>query len=185
MDLLSLAGVVNDGLVVFVRAVGEVHANDIKTGLAELVDGHDRVGLGANGADDGGPTVVPGGLEFGVELGEPGNLGGAGAEVVKSGRHLESRKRDEVVRMVGMVRGSSTCEKERKVKSWNSVESCSSLKEKVSGIFIRMVGVLEGDGERARHSPQLHDQIKCPGQDAEHSRKETAADRTHHRMIAS
>ena len=112
LDLLSLAGVVDDGLVVLVRPVGEVHANDIEAGLAELVDGLDRVRLGANGADDGGPTVVLGGLEFGVELGEPRNLGGAGAEVVKSGRHVESRRRGKVVRM---VRGDSACEKERKM----------------------------------------------------------------------
>lgn len=88
LGLLGLASIVNDGLVVFVGAVGEVHTNDIETSLAELVDGCDRVGLGANGADDGGSTIVLGGLDLSVELREPRNLGGAGAEVVKSGRHV-------------------------------------------------------------------------------------------------
>ena len=31
LDLLSLSGIVNDGLVVFVGTVGEVHADDIET----------------------------------------------------------------------------------------------------------------------------------------------------------
>lgn len=91
LDLLSLASIVNHRLVVFVGAVGEVHANNIETGLAELVNGRNRVGLRPNGADDRGTTIVLGWLEFGVELGQPRNLSGAGAEVVKSCCHFESK----------------------------------------------------------------------------------------------
>ena len=35
---------------------GCLHADNVKTGITELVDGLDGVGLRANGADDGGPT---------------------------------------------------------------------------------------------------------------------------------
>lgn len=51
--LLSLAGVVDDRLVICVVTVGAVHANDVETSLAERVDGSGRVGLWANGTDDG------------------------------------------------------------------------------------------------------------------------------------
>jgi hypothetical protein len=34
LGLLGLTGVVNDRLVVLVRAVGEVHANNVETGFA-------------------------------------------------------------------------------------------------------------------------------------------------------
>lgn len=44
---LGLAGVVNDGLVVLVAAVREVHADDLQTSSAEHVDLLGRVGLGA------------------------------------------------------------------------------------------------------------------------------------------
>jgi hypothetical protein len=96
LNLLSLAGIVDNGLVVFVGAVGEVHANNVKTGSAELVDGLDRVCLGADCADDGGAAVVLGWLELGVQLGEPFDLSRAGAEVVKGGRHLDSSRQKRV-----------------------------------------------------------------------------------------
>lgn len=60
--------------MVLVGAVGEVHAHDVKTGQAQLVDGLDRVGLGANGADDGGAAQVALGLVGSVERGQPGDL---------------------------------------------------------------------------------------------------------------
>lgn len=74
LDLLSGAGVVNDGLVVLVRAVGEVHADDVETGITQTVDGLDRVGLGANGADNGGTAVVARGSVCGVQRGKPRDL---------------------------------------------------------------------------------------------------------------
>ena len=62
--LLNLARMINYRLVVFVRAMGEVHADKIETGSSELVDGIDRVRLGADSADDGGPTVILDRLEL-------------------------------------------------------------------------------------------------------------------------
>jgi hypothetical protein len=75
LSLLGLTGVVNDRLVVLVRAMREVHADHVQTGCflvggvrgvstlehievlfgltsSEHVDGLGRVCLGANGADD-------------------------------------------------------------------------------------------------------------------------------------
>lgn len=65
------AGVVNDRLVVVVRAVGEVHADNVEADVAQLVDCLDGVGLGADGADDGAAAVVALGLEGRVERREP------------------------------------------------------------------------------------------------------------------
>jgi hypothetical protein len=48
--------------------MGEVHANDIETSRAELVDGLDRVRFGANCADDGSSAVVLGRLKLKVTL---------------------------------------------------------------------------------------------------------------------
>lgn len=50
---LSFAGVVDDGLVVWVVSMRAVHANNVKASSAELVDSLWRVGLWANGANDG------------------------------------------------------------------------------------------------------------------------------------
>lgn len=61
--------------------MGEVHANNIETGGAELVDGLDRVGLGADRADDGGAAVVALRSVVGIQVGEPGNAA-AGIEVL-------------------------------------------------------------------------------------------------------
>ena len=61
--------------MVLVAAMGEVHANDIETSGAELVDGLDGVGLGSNGADDGGSTEVSCWLVLGVQLRKPLDLG--------------------------------------------------------------------------------------------------------------
>lgn len=58
LGLLGGASIVNDGLVVLVLAVGEVHANNIEAGGSQLVDGLDRVGLGTDCADDGCSSEV-------------------------------------------------------------------------------------------------------------------------------
>lgn len=68
--------------MILVAAVREVHASDVETMIAELVDGLDRVGLGADGADDGSTAELASGLELSVELREPLNLASK-AEVVK------------------------------------------------------------------------------------------------------
>lgn len=59
----------------------EVHADDVQARLAEAVDGLDRVGLGSDGADDGGAAEVPLRLDGGVEVGEPGD-GAANFEMI-------------------------------------------------------------------------------------------------------
>ena len=84
---------VNDGLMVFVGAVGEVHADDVEASLAEPVDCLDRVCLGTNCADDGCTAIVLCRLVVGVQLGEPRDLGRARCEVIHSccGRHVEGR----------------------------------------------------------------------------------------------
>lgn len=89
---LGLAGIVNDRLVVLVGAVRKVHADDIQTSSTERVDLLGRVGLGANGADDGCATVLLGGVVLGVELGQPFNPGPAGVEVVESVGHSCERR---------------------------------------------------------------------------------------------
>lgn len=86
----GLTGIVNDGLVVLVGAMGEVHANDVETGIAETVDGLDRVGLGANGADDGGATVVLLGAVGSVERREPGEATAADVEMILSSSSHET-----------------------------------------------------------------------------------------------
>lgn len=88
----GLAGIVNDGLVVLVGAVGEVHANDVEAGIAEAVDGLDRVGLGANGADDGGATVVVLGAVGGVEGRQPGEAAAADVEMILSSSSHETNR---------------------------------------------------------------------------------------------
>lgn len=80
----GLAGIVNDGLVVLVGAVGEVHADDVEAGIAETVDGLDRVGLGANGANDGRAAIVVLRAVGGVEGGEPGEAATADVEMILS-----------------------------------------------------------------------------------------------------
>ena len=69
---------VDNGLMVFVGTVGKVHADDIEASLAELVDSLNGVCLRTNCADDRGSAVVLGGVEIGVQLGEPSDLGCAG-----------------------------------------------------------------------------------------------------------
>jgi hypothetical protein len=85
--LLGLARMVDDGLVVVVGAVGEVHADDIETSLAQRVDLLSRVCLGSNGTDDGGPAVFFGWLVLSVELRQPFNSGSSRVEVVESIGH--------------------------------------------------------------------------------------------------
>lgn len=110
LGLLGGAGIVNDGLVVLVAAVllvdtmladgrqtgrgsgvahGEVHAHDVQTGLAQSVDGLNRVGLGTDGADDGRAAVVLLGLVGSVEAGEPGDLSAYIKVVLSSSSHCE------------------------------------------------------------------------------------------------
>lgn len=72
--------------MVLVRAVGEVHANNIETCHAQFVDRLDGVGLGANCADDGCTAVVLCWLVFGIELAQPLDLG-AGGEMICSSSH--------------------------------------------------------------------------------------------------
>jgi hypothetical protein len=71
LGFFSGASIVNDRLVIFVGAVGEVHAHNIKTGSSELVDGLDRVCLGTNSADDRSSSQVLLGGVGGVERGQP------------------------------------------------------------------------------------------------------------------
>lgn len=51
--------------------MGKVHADNVETRIPELVDGLNRVGLGADCADDGGAAVVALGSESSVERGKP------------------------------------------------------------------------------------------------------------------
>jgi hypothetical protein len=85
--------------VVFVAAVGKVHAHHVQTSIAELVDGLDRVCLWADGADDGSPAQVPLGLQGSVELGEPVNS--AQVEVIESSSGHRDSYRSLCERMVG------------------------------------------------------------------------------------
>ena len=77
LNLLRLAGIVNDRLVVAVFAVGEVHSDDVEAILSELVDRLNRVRLGTNCADDRGTTIVLGRPVFRIEGSKPSDLGGA------------------------------------------------------------------------------------------------------------
>ena len=56
----------------------------VEAGAAQGRDTLDRVGLGANGTDDGGAAVLLGGVVLSVELAEPFNPGPASIEVVQS-----------------------------------------------------------------------------------------------------
>ena len=78
--------------MVLVRAMGEVHADDIETCHAQFVDGLDGVCLGTNCADDGCSAVVLGWLVFGIKLAQPLDLG-AGGEMVCGGCHGGQRFR--------------------------------------------------------------------------------------------
>lgn len=75
--------------------MGEVHAHYIEADFAEGVDLLGRVGLGANGADDGGATVLPSGRVLGIELAEPFNPGPARVEVVETGGVVSGSCRSE------------------------------------------------------------------------------------------
>lgn len=71
VDVNGSAHIVNDRLVVLVAAVGEVHTGHVQAGITKLVEGLDRVGLGADGADDGSAAKVAGRGEGCVEGGQP------------------------------------------------------------------------------------------------------------------
>jgi hypothetical protein len=73
---------VDNGLVVLVGAMGEVHANYIETNFTEGVDLLSGVCLGADGTDDGGSPVLLCRCVLSVELAEPLDPGPAGVEVV-------------------------------------------------------------------------------------------------------
>lgn len=73
--------------MVLVRAVGEVHANDIETCLAEGIDLLSGVGLGSNCADNGGAAVLFLGVVLGVELREPLDTRATSVQVVESVGH--------------------------------------------------------------------------------------------------
>lgn len=68
---LGLAGIVDDRLVVLVRTVGEVHTDNVETSSSQLVDGLNRVRVGANCADDGGSSEVSLGGVGGIEGSQP------------------------------------------------------------------------------------------------------------------
>jgi hypothetical protein len=72
--------------VVFVAAVREVHPDHIEPSFAKLVDSLDRVGLGADGADDRSPAQVALRLVGRVKLRQPFDLA-AELEMVESGCH--------------------------------------------------------------------------------------------------
>lgn len=86
LNLLGLAGVINDRLVVLVGTMGEVHAHDVETSLSELVNCLDRVRLWTNCADDRGTSVVLCWLELSVQSTEPFDFG-PGGQVLESGSH--------------------------------------------------------------------------------------------------
>ena len=109
------AGVVNDGLVIVVGTMREVHANNVEAGIAEGADGLDGIGLGANGADDGGTAVVTLRSVGGVEGGQPSDasanlemvLGRGGHDAVRAGAaavlsHCERSVSAEFTRRHGM-----------------------------------------------------------------------------------
>lgn len=73
--------------MIFVRAVGEVHADDIETSLAESIDLLGGIGLGPDCADNGGAAVLLGRMILSVELREPLNARAAGVQVVESVGH--------------------------------------------------------------------------------------------------
>lgn len=74
--------------MIFVAAVGKIHPHNVQASFAELVDGLNRVGLGANGTDDRRPPQVPLRLVRRVELRQPFDLA-AELEMVESSRHCE------------------------------------------------------------------------------------------------
>lgn len=87
LGALGLARIVDDRLVVLVGAVGEVHAHDIETSLAEGIDLIGGVGLGTDCADDGCAAVLLGRRILSVQLREPFDPGTAGVEVVERVGH--------------------------------------------------------------------------------------------------
>jgi hypothetical protein len=79
--------------MVFVGAVGEVHADDIETRLAQGVHLLGGVGLGADGTNDRGSAVLLRRVVLGVELAEPLNPGPASIEVIETGDVVSRRSR--------------------------------------------------------------------------------------------
>ena len=69
--------------------MGEVHADDVQTSLAEHVDLLWRVGLWANGADDGGTAELLLWHVLGVELREPLDSGTTTSQVSESVSHCD------------------------------------------------------------------------------------------------
>ena len=139
---LGLARVVNDRLVVLVCAVGEVHAHDVEASLAEGVDLLGGVGLGANGADDGGAAVLARGSILSVELRQPFDPRAAGIEVVERVRHCECGSES---------RGVWCC------RGWARSAPIGRVRNRPIGVqprsrgrpTSRVVGCWEGSGARA------------------------------------
>lgn len=71
MGLLGGTGVIDDGLVVLITAMGEIHSDHVHPSIAELVDSLDGVRLGPDGADDRGPSIRLSWGVRGVEVSEP------------------------------------------------------------------------------------------------------------------
>lgn len=69
----SGAGVVDDRLVILVRAMGKVHTDNIETGAPEGIDGLNLIRLWTNGADNGSAPVVLVRTLVGVQLAKPLN----------------------------------------------------------------------------------------------------------------
>ncbi len=90
--------------VVFIAAMGEVHAHNVQARLAQLVNGLDGVGLGANGADDGGPAQVALRLVGRVKLCQPFDLAPEGEMVESRGRHCSENGWDNWFRLVYWLR---------------------------------------------------------------------------------
>ena len=101
---------VNDGLVVFIRSVREIHADYVQSSFAQHINLLYRIGLGsywsivskARGsfkempqpcghltdkltdcANDRGATIIRLWLELGVQAGEPFNLGASTGQVIQ------------------------------------------------------------------------------------------------------
>ncbi len=87
-DLLGLASVVDDGLMVCMVTVGAVHANNVHSTLAESVEGLDIVGLWSDCSDDGSTAEILWHLLLSIETSSKLQLGLV-LHVVKRGNHLD------------------------------------------------------------------------------------------------
>lgn len=79
--------------MILIAAVGKVHAHNIETRFAELVDGLNRVRLGTDCANDGSTTEVARGLESSIKLGKPVDSAAELKMIKGRGRHPDSTRR--------------------------------------------------------------------------------------------